>query len=368
MKIVIFGLTISSSWGNGHATLWRGLCRALSRRGHEIVFFERDRSWYAGARDLTGMPGGGELIIYPDWRSVLPVARRHIQSSDAVIVTSYCADALPASEIVLQSAVPRRLFYDLDTSVTLARLAAGEEVEYVGANGYRGFDLVLSYTGGATLERLRTVLGASNTAPLYGSVDTSTHFPVPAAEEFLSTVSYMGTWSADRDEALRTRFIEPARRLPAERFLIGGSKYESDFEWLPNIYFASHVPPSRHPAFFCSSRLTVNVTRAPMAAFGYCPSGRLFEAAACGVPILSDNWAGLDMFYEPGREILVADNVDEAMEAIARDTGELAQIGRAARERTLDCHTAAIRAREMEELIESPASRIEAAGASVCGG
>jgi spore maturation protein CgeB len=367
MKIVIFGLTISSSWGNGHATLWRGLCGALARRGHDIVFFERDASWYAGARDLTQMPGGGELIIYPDWESVLPVARSHVQSSDAVIVTSYCADAIRASELVLESSVPRRVFYDLDTSVTLARMAAGEQVEYVGPDGYRGFDLVLSYTGGSTLDKLRSVLGAENAAPLYGSVDPETHFPAASADELQSTLSYMGTWSADRDEALRMRFIEPARRLTGDRFLIGGSKYTSDFDWLPNIYFVSHVPPSRHPAFFCSSRLTLNVTRAPMAALGYCPSGRLFEAAACGVPILSDNWAGLDTFYEPGLEILVANNVDEAMEAITRDSGALAQIGRAARERTLDCHTAAIRARELEELLESVAPGSEVVGASICG-
>jgi spore maturation protein CgeB len=367
MKIVIFGLTISSSWGNGHATLWRGLCRALTHRGHDIVFFERDASWYAGARDLTELPDGGELIIYPDWHSVLPVALSHVQSADAAIVTSYCADAILASELVLASNVPSRVFYDLDTSVTLARLAAGERVEYVGPNGYHGFDLVLSYTGGNALHQLRSVLGASNTAPLYGSVDPATHFPAPAAEEFRGTVSYMGTWSADRDDALRTRFIEPARRLPADRFLIGGSKYTSDFAWQPNIYFVSHVPPSRHPAFFCSSKLTLNVTRAPMAALGYCPSGRLFEAAACGVPILSDDWAGLNAFYEPDREILIANDVDGAIAAIARDAGDLAEIGRAARERTLDCHTASIRARELEDLLDDAQCGTEVAGASVCG-
>jgi len=367
MKIVIFGLTISSSWGNGHATLWRGLCRALTQRGHDIVFFERDASWYAGARDLTKMPGGGELIIYSDWHSVLRRASEHVKTADVAVVTSYCPDAIVASEFVLDSNVARRVFYDLDSSVTLARVAAGEQVEYVGANGYRGFDLVLSYTGGAALDQLKSVLGASNVAPLYGSVDPATHFPVAPADDFRGTVSYMGTWSADRDHALRTRFIEPARRLPGERFLIGGSKYTSDFEWLPNIYFLNHVPPAFHSAFFCSSKLTLNVTRAPMAALGYCPSGRLFEAAACGAPILSDDWQGLDYFYEPGREILIADSVDEAMAAIARDPADLADIGRAARERTLDCHTAAIRAKELEQLLESVQPNTDPVGASLCG-
>jgi spore maturation protein CgeB len=367
MKIVVFGLTISSSWGNGHATLWRGLCRGLADRGHEVVFFEKDVPWYAGARDLTEIPGGGELIIYPSWNEVLPLARQHADSADAAFVTSYCADGIAASELVLESRAARRIFYDLDTSVTLARLAKGEQVEYVGPNGYRDFDLVLSFTGGEALEQLQTVLGAANVAPLYGSVDPATHFPAPPDENYGATLSYMGTWSADRDEALRMRFIEPARRLPKEKFLIGGSQYTSDFEWLPNIYFVSHVPPSGHSAFFCSSRLTLNVTRGPMAALGYCPSGRLFEAAACGAPILSDDWPGLDSFYQPGSEILIANTVEEAMNAISRDPDELARIGRAARERTLDCHTADIRAMELEELIMSAARSGTHVEANLCG-
>jgi spore maturation protein CgeB len=367
MKIVIFGLTISSSWGNGHATLWRGLCRGLAERGHEIAFFEKDVPWYASARDLTEIPGGGQLILYPSWKDVLPFARRHADSADAAIVTSYCADGIAASELVLESNAARRIFYDLDTSVTLARLAKGEPVEYVGPNGYRDFDLVLSFTGGQALDRLHRVLGASNVAPLYGSVDPATHFPAPSDDNYRATLSYMGTWSADRDEALRIRLIEPARRLPKEKFVIGGSQYSSDFEWLPNIYFINHVPPSQHSAFFCSSRLTLNVTRGPMAALGYCPSGRLFEAAACGAPILTDDWPGLDSFYEPGSEILIANTVEDALEAISRDPDDLAAIGRAARQRTLDCHTASIRARELEELIESSERLTDPVEANACG-
>lgn len=351
MKIVIFGLSISSSWGNGHATLWRGLCRALSARGHEIVFFEKDVPWYSGARDLTELPGGGELVIYPGWSDIAETARRHTDEADTAIVTSYCADAIAASQLVLNSTAARRVFYDLDTSVTLARIAAGEPVEYVGPKGYAGFDLVLSYTGGQALKLLRTELAASNVAPLYGSVDPVSHYPVPSDCSLCSTLSYMGTWSADRDEALRMRLIEPARRLPGEHFLIGGSKYTHDFEWLPNIYFVNHVPPHRHSAFYCSSRLTLNVTREPMARLGYCPSGRLFEAAACGAPIVSDYWDGLEMFYDPGAEILVANSTQDVVDAI--HAANLGGIGKAARERTLDCHTAAIRAGELEHLLES---------------
>jgi spore maturation protein CgeB len=367
MKIVIFGLSISSSWGNGHATLWRGLCRALAARGHDIVFFEKDAPWYATARDLTELPGGGELIIYSSWEDVAHSARRHANEADCAMVTSYCADGIAASELTLESNAARRVFYDLDSSVTLARLAAGETVEYVGPRGYQGFDLVLSYTGGEALNRLRTELGASNVAPLYGSVDPSSHFPMPPEDVLRCDLSFMGTWSADRDDALRMRFIEPARRLPEKRFLIGGSKYTGDFEWQPNIHFVNHLPPARHPAFFCSSRMTLNVTRAPMAAIGYCPSGRLFEAAACGTPVLTDYWPGLETFYEPGSEILIANSAEEAINAIQLAPDTLTSIARAARERTLDCHTAEIRAQELESLLEATVPHEEPTGVAVCG-
>ena len=363
MKLVIFGLTVSSSWGNGHATLWRGLCGALARRGHQVVFFERDVPYYASARDLTELPLGGKLILYPDWADVERLAREHVQSADVTIVTSYCPDAFPASSL---SGAGLRVFYDLDTPVTLARLAKGESVDYAGPNGYRDYDLVLSYTGGPALIDLQTVLGAKRTAALYGSVDPDVHKPAPAQERYRATLSYMGTWSADRDEALQMRFIEPARRLPNHRFIIGGSKYDSDFPWLPNIYFVSHVAPPDHSAFYCSADLTLNVTRGPMAQMGYCPSGRLFEAAACGVPILSDNWPGLDAFYEPGKEVLIAESTGDAMDAITLSSSELARIGRAARERTMACHTAGVRALELEHLLENAASR-SAATEAVCG-
>jgi spore maturation protein CgeB len=367
MKLVVFGLTVSSSWGNGHATLWRGLCRALGERGHRVVFFERDVPYYATARDLTELPGGGELILYSEWSDVLASAREHANSADAAMVTSYCPDGIAASELILESNAAVRVFYDLDTSITLARLAAGEQVDYVGPNGYRDFDLVLSYTGGQALEKLQTVLGASRVAPLYGSVDPTAHRPASPQDCFRSTLSYMGTWSADRDEALRLRFIEPARQLAADRFLIGGSKYSSNFPWLPNIYFVNHVPPPLHSAFYCSSKLTLNVTRGPMAEVGYCPSGRLFEAAACGAPVLSDYWPGLEDFYTPGSEILIANSTEEAMDAIAMPPDDLARIGNAARERTLACHTAEIRAAELESLLEDALSHTDLVESNACG-
>lgn len=351
MRLVIFGLSVSSSWGNGHATLWRGLCRALAKRGHHVVFFERDVPYYASTRDLTELPGGGELILYSDWDDIVPLASRHLNGADVAMVTSYCPDGIAASELVLDSNATQRVFYDLDTPVTLARLARHEHVDYVGPRGYCDFDLVLSYTGGKALQQLRSVLGAVKVAPLYGSVDPAIHRPTAPEDRYRADLSYMGTWSADRDRALHMLFNEPARRLPDCRFVLGGANYSSDFPWFPNIFFVSHLPPQEHSAFYCSSSLTLNVTRGPMAELGYCPSGRLFEAAACGVPILTDDWEGMDHFYQPGAEILVAQSTQDAIDALTRDRAELARIARAARERTLACHTADARAEELERIL-----------------
>ncbi len=351
MKLVVFGLTISSSWGNGHATLWRALCKALARRGHRVTFYERDVEYYAANRDLREVPGGGRLVLYPDWQAVRAAAKLDLADADAALVTSYCPDGIAAADLVLDSAAGVRAFYDLDTPVTLARIEAGESVGYVGPRGLADFDIVLSYTGGGALDALRRVLGARRVAPLYGSVDPEVHRPVPPLDRFRADLSYLGTFAADRQAAVEELFVEPARLHPGRRFLIGGACYPDDFPWTRNIWFVRHLPPAEHPAFFSSSRLTLNVTRAAMAAMGHCPSGRLFEAAACGVPILTDSWDGLDAFYAPGREILIARDRRDVTEALALSDAELARIAEAARERTLAEHTADRRALELETLL-----------------
>ncbi len=356
MKLVIFGLTVTSSWGNGHATLWRGLCRALARDGHEVVFFERDLPYYAGNRDLDRLPGGGALHLFDEWEDVLPVAQSELADADVGIVTSYCPDGLDATDLVVSAPVTLRVFYDMDTPVTLDRLQTGAAVPYIGPRGLRDFDLVLSYTGGEALEQLCTRLGARRVAPLYGSVDPDVHRPAPPIREFTSDLSYLGTYAEDRQAMLETLLVEPARRLPERRFLIGGAQYPAQFPWAPNIWFVRHVDPAQHPAFYSSSRMTLNVTRRAMRAMGYCPSGRFFEAAACATPLLSDSWEGLDAFFEPGSEILVADTTEDAIAALETPDAELAALARRARERVLDQHTATHRVRELVDALENAAS------------
>lgn len=351
MKLVIFGLTVSSSWGNGHATLWRGLIRALAARGHELHFFERDVPYYSQHRDLRTLDSA-HLHLYNEWSEAARIARQHLADADASMVTSYCPDALAAADLAFSSPVPLHTFYDLDTPVTLSRLESGEAVDYIGPRGFRDYDLVVSYTGGQALEQLRSRLGAPAAVPLYGHVDPDVHRPSPPIEHYRSDLSYIGTYADDRQHTLEALFIEPARRLPYRRFCLAGAMYPNDFPWTENIFFVRHLPPAEHPAFFSSSRLTLNVTRRAMAEMGYCPSGRLFEAAACGVPILTDDWEGLDAFFEPASEILVAHRSSDAIQALELSGAQLASIARRARERTLDQHTSAVRARELETILE----------------
>ncbi len=353
MNLAVFGLSISSSWGNGHAALWRGLASALLRDGHQVTFFEQDAPWYAEHRDLRELPGPGRLILYSTWGEIAPLARETVANADVAMVTSYCPDGRQAAALVQDSHVPVRCFYDLDTPVTLDRLAAGESIAYLPPGGLGGFDVVFSYTGGEALDILRDRLGARRVLPLYGSVDPAQHRPAPAAPQYKADLSYLGTYAADRQPALSRLFVEVARRRPASRFVIGGAMYPQDFPWAPNIHFVRHLPPAEHPAFYSSSRLTLNVTRAAMARMGWCPSGRLFEAAACGTPILSDRWEGLDEFFEPGREILIADSTDDALRALDLPAAELAVIGQRARERVTAEHTAQRRARQMIAAFEA---------------
>ena len=354
MRLAIFGLTVTSSWGNGHATIWRALCSALAKDGHQVTFFERDVSYYAAHRDLR-ISDEYEIVLYSNWKDVKHRAKETVASADSAIITSYCPDAAGASDLIFDSPVPVRVFYDLDTPVTLDCLRQGRDVAYIPPCGLSPFDLVLSYTGGRALDELRRQLGAHRVAPLYGSVNPDVHQPVRPRADYHSDLSYLGTYATDRQPTLDKLFLEPARRSPAQRFLIGGSLYPEDFPWRENVWFVHHVPPPSHPAFYCSSRLTLSVTRAAMLEMGYCPSGRLFEAAACETPIVTDGWEGMEEFFEPGREILVASSASDVIEALGLSSAELHRIGQAARERVLAEHTAEQRSQQLVNLIEESA-------------
>lgn len=351
MRFVVFGLTVSSTFGNGHATAWRALSRALGRLGHHVTFFEKDAPYHARHRDLDRFEGG-DLHLYETWSAALPEATRAVAAADVAMVTSFCPDGVAAAELVLDSRAPRKVFYDLDTPATLALARAGQRPSYLGPGGLGRFDLVLSVTGGAALDELVTILGATRVGALHGAFDPELFHPVPARPALRADLSFLGTWVADRAEALSSFFVDAARAREDRRFLVGGALYPPSYPWPANVTRVGHLPTRDLPAFFCSSRLSLHLTRRAAAALGYCPSARLFEAAACGAAIVSDAFEGLDRFFTEGREIIVARSAADVLAALDRDDGELERMGRAARERALGEHTADHRARELCRIVE----------------
>ena len=343
LSIVVLGLSLSSSWGNGHATTYRALLRALAERGHEVLFLERSTPWYAAHRDLADPPYC-RLAFY-DGLADLARFDRAIATADVVIVGSYVPDGIAVGERLLATARGLPAFYDIDTPVTLAALEAGS-CAYLAASQICRYGLYLSFTGGPTLRVLETRYGAPLARALYCSVDAARYRPADLPTRW--HLGYLGTYSEDRQPALERLLIEPARRAPGLRFVVAGPQYPDTIAWPDNVERIDHLGPDEHVAFYSSLGATLNVTRADMVRAGWSPSVRLFEAAACGVPIVSDDWPGLSAFFQPGREIVLADSPAAVVEVLGWDAERRQAIGSAARRRVLAEHTSRHRAAELE--------------------
>jgi spore maturation protein CgeB len=351
MKIVIFGLAITSSWGNGHATTFRALCRALAERGHRIVFFEKNYEWYASNRDLPD-PGFCEVHIFEEWDQALPRARAELRDADVAMVGSYFPHGREALDLMLSSAAAVKTFYDIDTPVTVAKLRETGETDYLLASHIAGLDVYFSFTGGPILAEIEQRFGAPRALPLYCSFDPAGHHRVAPLPRFQCDLSYMGTYAPDRQPKIEELLSEPARRLPERRFLVAGPQYPRKVKWPKNVRRRNHLNPVHHAALYSSSRLVLNVTRRDMVMAGYSPSVRLFEAAACAATIASDNWPGLDAFFTPGEEILLPTSSDDMVRYITGYSDqELRRVGEAAQQRVLDEHTSAKRAEEFEQAV-----------------
>lgn len=353
MKIVIFGLTITSSWGNGHATTFRALARALNARGHHIVFFEKDMEWYASNRDLPE-PGFCELRLYSRWADAVPLARHELATADVAMVGSYFPDGIAAIELMLDSKKPIRTFYDIDTPITVATLEGCGVTEYVRADQLPALDLYFSFTGGAILGELENRFGVRRAAPLYCSFDPERYRTYPVSRRFACAMSYMGTYAPDRQPKLEELLFGTASAMQDEQFIVAGPQYPASIRWPRNVRHIVHLNPRWHPHLYSSSRLTLNVTRRDMVVAGYSPSVRLFEAAACGAAIVSDNWPGLASFLTPGCEILLPTSAGDIVHYLRElDERELKAIGSAAQNRVLAEHTSQLRAEEFEREIEA---------------
>jgi spore maturation protein CgeB len=353
LQIVIFGLSITSTWGNGHANTFRALARALHNRGHHIVFFEKDVEWYASNRDLPD-PGFCELKLYTDWQQALPIVRRELRSADVAMVGSYFPDAIAAIDEMLESSAAVRTFYDIDTPITVAALRERGGCDYLRGSQLAGLDVYFSFTGGPMLDELQNRFGVRRAVPLYCSFDPERYRIHPRSQRFSCAMSYMGTYAPDRQPKLEEYLFGAARGLPDEQFIVAGPQYPKGLKWPRNVRHIVHLNPRWHPHLYSSSRLTLNITRREMVMAGYSPSVRLFEAAACGAAIASDNWPGLDEFFIPGREILLPASGAELLRYLRElSEAELREIGLAAQARVLAAHTSQRRAQEFEHEVNA---------------
>jgi spore maturation protein CgeB len=356
VRIVVFGLAVSSSWGNGHATTFRALLKALHQRGHRIVFYEKNEEWYESNRDLPD-PTFCDLRIFESWDDELSKIRAELNACDVAIVGSYFPFGTRALDEVLASKATVKAFYDIDTPITHAKLKNGGP-SYLEKRQLPGLDLYLSFTGGSILQDLETRFGVKRARPLYCSFDPKDHFRRPQNPRFRCDLSYMGTHASDRQKKVHDFFLSPAQQIPDATFLLAGAQYPEDMQLPGNVKHLMHVSPPQHSEFYSASRFTLNLTRQDMVEAGYSPSVRLFEAAACGAAIITDDWPGLESFFEIGDQILIAQETAQIVHYLRDlDDQQLQKMGTKARDRVLEEHSSAERARQLEELIEEAVGR-----------
>jgi spore maturation protein CgeB len=345
MKLVVLGLSLTSSWGNGHATTYRGLLREFARRGHDIVFVERDLPWYADNRDQPSC-SYARIALYESVEELKANHASLIREADAVIVGSYVPEGIAVGDWVLNTASGITAFYDIDTPVTLKKITDGS-CDYLSPELIPRYDVYLSFSGGPTLQRLEREFGSPLARPLYCSVDPALYFSEPRSPSW--DLGYLGTYSSDRQPGLERLLLTPAAALPDARFVVAGPQYPPEVHWPANVSRIEHLSPSLHRDFYNRQRFTLNLTRAAMTVAGYSPSVRLFEAAACGTPIITDSWPGLEDFFTPGRDILVGRSSNELLALLTTSAAAARAIGESARARVLAHHTAAHRAAELEQ-------------------
>ncbi|HVY59616.1 MAG TPA: glycosyltransferase [Xanthobacteraceae bacterium] len=345
LNIVIFGLSITSSWGNGHATTYRALVKALAARGHQVTFLERDTPWYRDHRDLLDPPYC-RLELYRALNEVPVRFSEIVADADLVVLGSYVPQGAALADWITTRTRGVTAFYDIDTPVTLSQLESGKS-DYISPGMIPRFDLYLSFTGGPVLELIEEMYGSPRARALYCAVDPEIHMPVATTPKW--ELGYIGTYSADRQPSLDRLLIEPARRLPDRTFVVAGPQYPGSIAWPDNVQRLEHLPPGDHSSFYSNQRYTLNVTRSDMIAAGFSPSVRLFEAAACGVPIVSDRWPGLDTLLVPDQEILIVDVAEQVVNVLLEvPEARRLDLAAAARKRVLQNHTANHRAAQLE--------------------
>jgi spore maturation protein CgeB len=346
MNIVILGLSITSAWGNGHATTYRSLIRGLNKNGHKVTFLERDVPWYADQRDFT-TSDYCTIHLYSDLDDLKKNHHQTVRNADLVMVGSFVPEGVKVGQWVLETAGGIKAFYDIDTPVTLAKLQRGD-YEYLHPSLIPAYDIYLSFAGGKVLDVFAEEYGSTCTRPLYCSVDTDLYFPEQLEHKW--DLGYLGTYSDDRQPPLKTLLMDAARLWKKGRFIVAGPQYPDTIQWPVNVDRVDHLPPALHRKFYNEQRFTLNITRKDMIRMGHSPSVRLFEAAACAIPVISDYWDGLNDFFNFGTEILVSYSPHKTIDFLKNiSEEERREIGQNARKRVLEAHTGQKRALELEK-------------------
>jgi spore maturation protein CgeB len=351
MKFVFCGLALSSSWGNGHATTYRALLRELHRRGHEVVFLERNRPWYAENRDLPE-PHFAQLHFYSSLEEFKDRFASLLLEADAVILGSFVPEGRALGEWITTHTSGLPVFYDIDTPVTISRLLRGPhetspDEDYLSIELIHRYPLYLSFTGGPLLRYVEEKLGSPKARPLYCSVDIADYYPESTPRKW--DLGYLGTYSQDRQEGVERLLLGVAENHPSGQFVLAGSQYPSSIRYPTNVEYIQHLPPRSHRHFYNSQKFTLNLTREDMKRAGYSPSVRLFEAAACATPMISDRWEGIEEIFEPGQEVLLVSEPREVLQILrTMPENKRIELGLKARQRVLKKHTSALRAAEFE--------------------
>jgi spore maturation protein CgeB len=342
-KIVVLGPSLTSSFGKGDVATYRGLVRDLTVRGHEVFSLERSRE---GGVASPRQPDSGRVDEYSSLKELKDRHPAAVRDADIVLVGSQIPEASSAGDWVTRQAQGVTVFYDLNSPGTIAGLNRNSST-HISAELISRYHLYLSSTGGPLLDQLEDHYGSPMARPLYPAVDARLFFPESAAQNW--DLGYLGGHCTERQPAMDRLLLEPARLWGEGRFVVSGSKYPSSMRWPKNVKRIPHVPPQKRRAFFNSQRFALIITPPELIAIGHSPSARLFEAAACGIPAITEFWPGLDTFFKPDEEILISHSADETL-VYLEEISELERrrLGYRARERVLARHTSRHRAAELE--------------------
>jgi len=353
LKIAFFGSSLVSAYWNGAATYYRGIVRALHERGHQVTFYEPDAYDRQQNRDIDD-PDWAKVVVY---EATEEAARKCLAQAaaeaDMVVKASGVGvfDELLERE-VLQLKTDDRLvvFWDVDAPATLDRVHHNPSDPFLPL--IPQYDLILTYGGGDPVVNAYQALGAKLCVPIYNALDTATHFPVAPDARFACDLAFLGNRLPDREARVDAFFLKPAALQPEKKFILGGSGW-GDKPLTDNVAYLGHVYTHEHNAFNCTPKAVLNISRESMARYGFSPATRVFEAAGAGACIITDYWEGIDFFFEPGKEILVARDGAEVAAILAELTAEKAKaIGQAAYEKVLSAHTYSHRVEQLEALLE----------------